>query len=225
MQATGRPLVVVLNNGAPLTTVWVQDHVPAILECLYLGQATGAALAQVLTGDVDPGGRLPFTVPRTIGQIPCYYNHTPIHGPINYFGSKGGPLYPFGFGLSYTTFQYSGARVEPAQITPDQTATVSVTVRNSGPRAGDEVAQLYIRQDYTSLKRPVEELKGFKRVTLQPGESKTVSFPIGFEQLKFWKDGKWVVEPGQIKVKFGASSQDIRAEAPLTLTAGAEAAP
>jgi beta-glucosidase len=225
MQATGRPLIVVLNNGAPLTTVWIQDHVPAIVECLYLGQATGSAIAQMLLGDVDPGGRLPFTVPRTIGQIPCYYNHTPIHGPINYFGSKGGPLYPFGYGLSYTTFKYSGLKVEPASIAPGQTATVSVTVENSGSRAGDEVAQLYLRQDYTSLKRPVEALKGFRRVTLRPGEAKTLTFPIGFDQLKFWKDGRWVAEPGEIKVILGASCDDIRASVPLQLTAGAEAAP
>ncbi len=218
MQATGKPVVVVLQNGAPLTIGWIQDHVPAIVEALYLGQSTGTAIAQVLFGEVNPGGRLPFTVPRTIGQVPCYYNHTPIHGPINYYGSKGGFLYPFGFGLSYTTFTYSDLTIEPAQITPDQIAKVTVTVQNTGQRAGDEVAQLYIRQDYTSLKRPVKALKAFKRVTLKPGEMRTLSFPIGFEQLKYWKDGKWAVESGNINIMVGSSCEDIRASKPVGLT-------
>jgi beta-glucosidase len=217
MQATGKPVVVVLQNGAPLTINWINDHVPAIVECLYLGQSTGTAIARVLFGEVNPGGRLPFTVPRTVGQVPCYYNHTPLHGPINYFQSKGGFLFPFGYGLSYTTFKYSDLTIEPARITPGQSATVSVTVENSGPRAGDEVVQLYIRQDFTSLKRPAKELKGFKRVTLKAGEKQTASFPIGFEHLKFWKGAKWVVEPGKINVMLGSSCEDIRANKTLEL--------
>jgi beta-glucosidase len=136
-------------------------------------------------------------------------------GPLNFYQSPFGPLYPFGFGLSYTSFEYSGLKIDPATISASQyagqKATVSVVIRNTGQRAGDEIVQLYTRQDYTSLKRPVKELKGFQRITLQPGESKTVTFTLGWEQLKFWKTGVgWVVEPGQVLMEIGASSTDIR---------------
>ena len=210
MQATGKPVIVVLENGAPLTINWINDNVPAILESWYLGQSAGTAVAEVLFGQVNPGGKLPVSFPRNLGQIPCYYNHPLFTGPIGYYQSPNAPLYPFGYGLSYTHFDYSDVKVEPAAITADQTATVTVTVRNSGQRAGDEVVQLYTRQDYTSLKRPIKELKGFQRISLQPGESKTVTFTLGREQLKFWKDKGWVVEPGRVLVEIGASSQDIR---------------
>jgi beta-glucosidase len=211
MHATGKPVVVVLNGGNVHSISWIQDHVPAIVQAFYLGQATGTALAQVLFGEVNPGGKMPLTTPRNVGQSPWYYNHPMLTGPINYYGSKGGPLYPFGHGLSYTTFKYSNLKVTGA-VSRDATATVSVTVENSGNRAGDEVVQLYLRQDYTSLTRPVKELKGFERVTLQPGEKRTVNFPVGFEQIKFWKDGGWVAEPGSIRVMLGSSSADIRQE-------------
>ena len=210
MQATGKPVVVVLENGAPLTISWINDHVPAIVESWYLGQAAGSAVAEVLFGKVNPGGRLSVTFPRNVGQIPCYYNHPVFTGPMGYYQSPNAPLYPFGFGLSYTTFDYSGLKIEPAVISPDQTATVSVSVRNTGARAGDEVVQLYIHQDFTSLKRPVKQLEGFQRVSLQPGETKTVRFTLSREQLRFWTNSGWTVEPGQIKVHVGASSQDIR---------------
>ncbi len=210
MQATGKPVVVVLENGAPLTINWINDHVPAIVESWYLGQSAGTAVAEVLFGKVNPGGRLSVTFPRNVGQIPCYYNHPVFTGPMGYYQSPNAPLYPFGFGLSYTAFDYSGLKIEPAVISPDQTATVSVIVKNTGARAGDEVVQLYIHQDYTSLKRPAKQLEGFRRVTLQPGETTTVSFTLSREQLKFWKDTGWVMEPGQINVQLGASSQDIR---------------
>jgi beta-glucosidase len=219
MQATGKPVVVVLENGAPLTINWINDHVPAIVESWYLGQSAGTAVAEVLFGQVDPGGKLSVSFPRNLGQIPCYYNHPMFTGPMGYYQSPNAPLYPFGYGLSYTRFEYSGLKIEPAVIYPNtadmdhlvpQTATVSVTVRNVGQRVGDEVVQLYTRQDYTSLKRPIKELKGFKRITLQPGEAKTVSFTLGWEELKFWKNGAWVVEPGQVIVELGSSSQDIR---------------
>jgi len=176
-------------------------------------------VAEVLFGQVNPGGKLSVSFPRNLGQIPCYYNHPLFTGPMGYYQSPNAPLYPFGYGLSYTRFEYSGLKVEPAAIYPNvadmnklvpQTATVSVTVRNVGQRAGDEVVQLYTRQDYTSLKRPIKELKGFKRITLQPGEAKTVTFNIGREQLKFWKNDGWVVEPGQVLMEIGASSLDIR---------------
>jgi beta-glucosidase len=210
MQATGKPVIVVLENGAPLTINWINDHVPAIVESWYGGQSAGTAVAEVLFGKVNPGGKLPVSFPRNLGQIPCYYNHPLFTGPVGYYQSPNAPLYPFGYGLSYTHFDYSDVQVGPATITPDQTATVTVTVRNGGERAGDEVVQLYTRQDYTSLKRPIKELKGFQRISLQPGEAKTVTFTLGREQLKFWKDNGWVVEPGRVLVEIGASSQDIR---------------
>ena len=210
MQATGKPVIVVLENGAPLTINWINDHVPAIVESWYGGQSAGTAVAEVLFGKVNPGGKLPVSFPRNLGQIPCYYNHPLFTGPVGYYQSPNLPLYAFGYGLSYTHFDYSDVQVGPATITPDQTATVTVTVRNGGERAGDEVVQLYTRQDYTSLKRPIKELKGFQRISLQPGEAKTVTFTLGREQLKFWKDNGWVVEPGRVLVEIGASSQDIR---------------
>ena len=215
MQATGKPVVVVLENGAPLTINWINDHVPAIVESWYLGQAAGTAVGEVLFGQVNPGGKLSVSFPRNLGQIPCYYNHPLTTGPLNFYQSPFGPLYPFGFGLSYTSFEYSGLKIDPATISASQyagqKATVSVVIRNTGQRAGDEIVQLYTRQDYTSLKRPVKELKGFQRITLQPGESKTVTFTLGWEQLKFWKTGVgWVVEPGQVLMEIGASSTDIR---------------
>jgi beta-glucosidase len=227
MQATGKPVVVVLENGAPLTINWIQEHVPAIVESWYLGQATGTAVAEVLSGQVNPGGRLSVSFPRNLGQIPAYYNHPVFTGPMGYYHSPFGPLYPFGFGLSYTRFDYANLRVEPSVLDlaargapPSRgrtTAKVSLTVRNSGERAGDEVVQLYIRQDYTSLKRPIQQLEGFRRITLRPGETRTVSFELGWDQLKFWKDGAWVVEPGRVAVQLGASSQNIRQRGELRL--------
>ena len=217
--ATGKPVVVVFQNGAPITEPWICDHIPAIVESWYLGQATGMALAQMLFGDVNPGGKMPVSVACSIGQIPCYYNHAAFHGPINYYGAKSGNLFCFGHGLSYTTFKYNGLKIEPVAIAPNQVATVTVAVSNTGARAGDEVVQLYCHQSYTSLKRPVKELKGFPRVTLAPGESKTVSFAMGFEQLKFWKDGKWITEAGDVDLMVGSSSDDIRQKGKLVLAA------
>jgi beta-glucosidase len=215
MEATGKPVVVVLENGAPLTIGWINENVPAVVETWYLGQAAGTAVAEVLFGKVNPGGRLSVSFPRNLGQIPCYYDHPVFTGPMGYYKSPNSPLYPFGYGLSYTKFDYSGLKITPssdhlsvgAAAVP---ATVTITVTNAGKRAGDEVVQLYIRQDYTSLKRPIKELKGFKRIALQAGEARTLSFRLGWEELKFWKNGAWAVEPGQVAVELGASSQDIR---------------
>ena len=211
MQATGKPVVVVVNGGNVHAIGWTQDHVQAIVQAFYLGQATGTALAQVLFGDVNPGGKMPLTTPRDVGQVPCYYNHPMLTGPVNYFGSKSGPLYPFGQGLSYTTFKYSDLKVIGI-ISSETPAQVRVTVENTGQRAGDEVVQLYIRQDYTSLTRPVKALAGFQRVALEPGEKRDVSLPVGFEQIKFWKDGGWVAESGNVRLRVGSSSADIRLE-------------
>lgn len=207
---TGKPVVVVLINGGPLTINWIKGNVPAILEAWYPGQAAGTAVAEALVGKINPGGKLPVTFPQNIGRVPCYYNHLPPGRKMNFYNSKAGDLFPFGFGLSYTKFTYGNVSVTPAAIGPGQTATVSVEVTNSGKRAGDEVVQLYIRDDISSLARPLKELKGFKRITLAPGEIKTVTFLVGFEQLKFWKDGQWIVEPGAFTLMIGSSSEDIR---------------
>ena len=211
MQATGKPVVVVVNGGNVHSIAWIQEHVPAIVQAFYLGQATGTALAQMLFGDVNPGGKMPLTTPRDVGQVPCYYNHPMLTGPVNYYGSKSGPLYPFGHGLSYTTFKYGDLKVN-GPISRETPAQVRVTVENTGRRAGDEVVQLYIRQDYTSVTRPIKTLIGFQRVSLNPGEKQTVIFPVGFEQIKFWKDGGWVAEPGNVRLMVGSSSADIRLE-------------
>jgi beta-glucosidase len=218
LQSTGKPVVVVLENGAPLSIVWIHDHIPAILESWYLGQDAGKAIAQALFGEINPGGKMPVSVPRNVGQVPCYYNHLPITGPVNFYGSTGGNLFSFGQGLSYTTFAYSNIQIQPSSIGPRDTAQVSVQVTNSGQRAGDEVVQLYINQKFTSVLRPVEELRGFQRVSLQPGESKTVTMSLGFEELKLWKDHGWVTEPGNVSVLIGGSSQDIKQAGVLELT-------
>jgi beta-glucosidase len=226
MQATGKPLVVVLNNGAPFALPWIHDHVPAVIESWYLGQSYGTALAQVLFGDVNPSGKLSVSFPVSLGQSPSYYNHPVLTGPILYDADKenfpfpfGQPnvAWPFGHGLSYTTFRYDKVSVSVPAIGKGDVAQVEVTVTNAGSRAGDEVVQMYLRQDYTSLKEPVEELKGFARVSLRPGETQTVRFPIGFEQVKFWKDGHWQMEPGDLNIMIGSSSRDIRLKQTLVL--------
>jgi beta-glucosidase len=226
MQATGKPLVVVLNNGAPFALPWIHDHVPAVIESWYLGQSYGTALAQVLFGDVNPSGKLSVSFPVSLGQSPSYYNHPVLTGPILYDPAKqdfpfpfgqSNVLWPFGHGLSYTTFRYDKVSLSAPSIKERDVAQVEVTVTNSGTRPGDEVVQMYLHQDYTSLKEPIEELKGFARVSLQPGETRTVRFPIGFEQVKFWKDGQWRVEPGELNIMIGSSSQDIRLKQTLVL--------
>jgi beta-glucosidase len=219
MQATGKPLIVVLNNGAPFALPWIHDHVQAVIESWYGGQSYGTALAQILFGDVDPSGRLDVSFPVSLGQSPSYYNHPVLTGPILYdpttdkfpypFG-KSNVLWPFGHGLSYTTFKYDNLSFSAKSITAKQVCQVSMTVTNTGSRKGDEVVQLYVHQDYTSLKRPVELLEGFKRITLNPGERQTVQFLIGFDQVKFWKAGRWQLEAGKLAVLIGSSSQDIR---------------
>ncbi len=215
MQATGKPVVVILNSGNVFSVKWIKENIPAVIQAFYLGQSTGTALAQVLFGEVVPGGRMPMSTPRNVGQSPWYYNHPPLTGPINYYGAdgdstrRGGPLWAFGHGLSYTTFRYGELEIS-GRIARDEVSTVRVSVENTGSRAGDEVVQLYIRQDLTSLTRPERELKGFHRIFLEPGEKKIVAFELGFEQVKFWKDDGWVTEPGSIRLMIGSSASDIR---------------
>src|SRR4029079_997524 len=169
--ATGTPTVVLVMNGRPLDLRWAAEHVPAILEIWYPGTSGGTAVANVLFGDVSPAGRLPFTWPRTVGQVPLVYNHTTSHDPSNqtprYWDIDGSPLYPFGFGLSYSTFEYGKVETDRATITADDTITVSVDVTNTGTRAADEVAQMYVRQLHGTASRPVRELKGFRRVSIE----------------------------------------------------------
>jgi beta-glucosidase len=226
MQATGKPLVVVLNNGAPFALPWMHDHVPAVIESWYLGQSYGTALAQVLFGDVNPSGKLSVSFPVSLGQSPSYYNHPVLTGPILYDPAKedfpypfGKPNveWPFGHGLSYTTFRYDTVSLSAPSIGKGDVAEVAVSITNTGARAGDEVVQMYVHQDYTSLKQPLETLKGFARVSLRPGESKTVRLLIGFDQVKFWKDGHWAMEPGELQIMIGSSSQDIRLRQTLLL--------
>jgi beta-glucosidase len=203
---TGVPTVVVLINGRPLSINYAATHVPAILESWYAGQEGGTALARVLFGDVNPGGKLPITFPRTVGQLPVFYNHKPSRNR-NYIFTSREPLFPFGHGLSYTSFKLEDLRVEPAEIAPNENAKVTVKVTNTGDREGDEVPQLYIHQRVSSVTRPVLELRGFQRVHLRPGESATVSFTLTPESLALWNEEmKRVVEPGMFDILVGTSS-------------------
>ena len=170
------PVVALLINGRPLSVNYVAEHVQALFEGWYLGQEGGTAFADALFGDVNPGGKLPITFPRSVGQLPAYYNHKPSV-ERGYLWAEKTPLFPFGFGLRYTTFAYHNLQVTPAKIMPEEQASVNVEVSNSGTRAGDEVVQLYIHDVLTErVTCPVKELKGFRRITLQAGESRTVEF-------------------------------------------------
>ncbi len=203
---TGTPTVVFLINGRPLSINYVAEHVPAILEGWYLGQEGGTAAAQVLFGDVNPGGKLSITFPRTVGEVPAYYYRKPS-ADIPYLFEKRGPLFPFGHGLSYTTFKFSNLKLSPAQIASEGETTVSVDVTNTGQRAGDEVAQLYLRDRVSSVTRPVKQLAGFQRIHLKPDETQTVRFKLTPAELGFYNaDMHWVVEPGTFDIMVGSSS-------------------
>jgi beta-glucosidase len=204
--ATGKPTVVMLINSGPLSINYIAENAPAILEGFYLGQETGTAVADVVFGDFNPSGKLAVSFPRSVGQLPIYYNQKPSARRGYLYTSKE-PLFPFGFGLSYTTFSYSNLSVSPARITPDGEAKVTATVTNIGKRAGEEVVQLYIRDVVSSVTRPIMELKDFKRVSLAPGESKTVEFTITPAKLQFYDMSmNRVVEPGWFDIMVGPSS-------------------
>jgi beta-glucosidase len=216
IKATGKPTVVVLVNGRPLTISWIAENVPAILEAWMGGTESGNAIADILFGDVNPGGKLPVTFPRNVGQVPIYYNHMNTGRPPDannrytskYLDAPWTPLFPFGYGLSYTHFKLANLRLSSQQIRPDQRITVSVDVENTGQRTGDEVVQLYLRDLAASVTRPVRELKGFQRITLKPGESKRVEFVLSSEQLGFYnRDNRFVVEPGAFRIFVGTSSE------------------
>jgi len=203
---TGKPVIVLLIHSAPLSINYIAENVPAILDGFYLGQETGTAVADVVFGDYNPAGKLAVSIPRSVGQLPIYYNHKPTARRGYLYTSKE-PLFPFGFGLSYTTFEYSDLKVSSTQIGPQGQAEVSVTVKNTGSRAGDEIIQLYLRDVVSSVTRPVLELKDFKRVPLAPGESKTISFTITPDKLAFWDvNMQRVVEPGAFEIMVGPNS-------------------
>jgi beta-glucosidase len=208
--ALGKPTVAFVFNGRPLSIRNVAEKVQGIIECWYLGQETGQAVAEVLFGDINPGGKLPITIPRSVGHVPAFYNYKPS-ARRGYLFDEVTPLFPFGYGLSYTQFSISPPRLEPATINRDASTRVYVDVTNTGSRAGDEVVQLYIRDRVSSVTRPVKELKGFERVTLQPGETRTVCFDIGPDHLAFWNvDMKFVVEPGEFDIFAGANSVELQ---------------
>ena len=216
--ATGKPVVAVLFNGRPLTINWLNEHIPAIVESWYSGEKGGLAIADVLLGNVNPSGKLAVTFPRSVGQIPFYYDHKPS-SKHNYIDSKSTPLYAFGHGLSYTSFKYSNLRVAPASISPEGIATVKVAIENTGKAEGTEVVQLYVRDEVSSVTTPVEALKGFQRVHLQPGEKKEVSFKLGTEALSLWnREMKQVVEPGKFRIMVGSASDDIRQQGTLVVS-------
>jgi len=205
----GRPVVVFLQHGRPNAINYISEYVPAILEGWYLGQEGGTAVADVLFGDYNPGGKLPISVPRTTGQLPVFYNHKPT-ARRGYIGSVTDPIYPFGWGLSYTTFKYANLSVTPDTIGTGGKTTVSVDVTNTGNVTGDEVVQLYIRDEVSSVTRPVKELKGFKRITLEPGETRTVNFSLSPEELSLLdRDMHRVVEPGAFRIMAGGNSVDL----------------
>lgn len=215
---TGKPVVLVLMNGRPLTIAWAAENVNAIVESWFLGIQSGNAIADVLFGDVNPSGKLPVTFPRSVGQIPVYYNHKSTGRPFvdsSKFTSKfldisNTPLYPFGYGLSYTSFTYSNLRASSPTITKNQEMKITVDVENTGKRAGDEVVQLYIQDEVASVTRPVQELKGFKRIRLRPGEKQSVEFVLTSEHLSFYNlEMKKLVEPGTFKVFVGGNSVDV----------------
>lgn len=205
--ATGKPVVVWLMNGRPLSVNYVAQNVPAIIEGWYMGQETGIAAANILFGDVNPSGKLTITIPKSVGQLPMYYNHKPSARFQNYISSDVLPLYAFGHGLSYTTFSYSNLKLSSEKIKTTSSTEVSVDVTNSGKVEGDEIVQLYIRDKVSSVTRPVKELKDFERITLKPGETKTVKFTVTPDKLSFWNvDMKQVVEPGEFEIIVGKSS-------------------
>jgi beta-glucosidase len=207
---TGKPTVVILFNGRPLCINWVAKKIPAIVESWFLGDAGGLAIADVLLGKVNPSGKLPMTFPRSVGQVPFYYNHKPTSRHV-YVDEDTSALYPFGHGLSYTTFQYSGLNINRKTSPLNGSVNVSISIKNTGKVEGTEVVQLYLRDVIASVTTPVKSLKGFKRISLKPGESGIVQFKIDNKELMLWnRKMKQVVEPGEFKVMIGSSSEDIR---------------
>lgn len=226
VQATGKPVILILINGRPLSVNWADKFVPAILEAWYPGSKGGMAVADILFGDYNPGGKLTVTFPKTVGQIPFNFPYKPASqidggknpGPDGNMSRINGALYPFGYGLSYTTFEYSDLEITPKVITPNQKATIRLKVTNTGKRAGDEVVQLYTRDILSSVTTYEKNLAGFERIHLKPGESKEIVFTLDRKHLELLNaDMKWTVEPGEFAIMAGASSEDIRLNGILTV--------
>ncbi|MNI26243.1 Periplasmic beta-glucosidase precursor [compost metagenome] len=219
---TGKPVVLVLFTGRPLALKWEEENIPAILNVWFPGSEAGSAIADVLFGDVNPSGKLSATFPQNVGQVPLYYAHKNTGRPLaegkwfekfrsNYLDVSNDPLYPFGFGLSYTTFNYSDIKLSSNTLTKGKSINASVTLSNTGKYDGQEVVQLYIRDLVGSITRPVKELKGFQKVSLKAGESKTITFTLTENDLKFYNsDLKFVAEPGDFKVFIGTNSRDVK---------------
>ncbi len=221
VMATGKPVVVLINAGRPLVFNYTADNVPAILYTWWLGTEAGNAIANVLFGDYNPSGKLPMTFPREVGQVPIYYNHFSTGRPAKdenstnyvsaYIDLKNSPKFPFGYGLSYTTFDYSGLKLSSTKIKSNETIKVSFQLKNTGKVAGEEVAQLYLKDKFGSVVRPVLELRDFQKVKLNAGETKTIEFTIDKEKLSFYNNKlEWVAEPGDFEVMIGTSSADIK---------------
>jgi beta-glucosidase len=213
--ATGKPMVAFVFGGRPLVIDNLCDKSAAVFQCWYLGQETGRAVADVLFGDISPGGKLPITIPRSVGHLPVYYNYKPS-ARRGYLYDDISPLFPFGYGLSYTSFELSEPQLTDETIGIDESTRVEINVTNTGDRPGDEVVQLYIRDEFSSVTRPVKELKGFQRIHLEPGETRTVTLDVTPDQLAFWNlEMKRVVEPGEFRIMVGPNSVDLKT---VTLT-------
>jgi beta-glucosidase len=207
---TGTPIILVLMNGSALAINWADEHIPAILEAWYPGQAGGTAVAEALFGLANPGGRLPVTFYRAVSDLPAFIDYSMENRTYRYF--TGQPLYPFGFGLSYTTFTYHNLQVTPREVKAGDPVSVQVEVENSGGLLGDEVVQLYLRDAEASLPVPLLQLQGLTRIRLAPGERQTVRFTLTAEQMSFVdEEGNWVLEPGEFTVWAGGRQPDLKA--------------
>jgi len=223
--AGSKPVVLVLADGRPAAIPALAAQIPAILEAWLPGEEGGPAVAEALFGQVNPGGKLPVTFPRSAGQIPIFYAHKPSAGRSypynNYTDESAKPLFPFGHGLSYTQFEYGELEIGPAQVGADGQVTIRLSVTNTGQREGDEVVQLYLHDLYATVTRPVKELKGFQRMTLAAGQKRAVTFVVSVAQLAFYdRQMQYVVEPGEVEVLVGSSSDDIRLSGRFEITGG-----
>ncbi len=219
VMAVNENVVLVLMNGRPLTIPWAAENVPSIVEAWHLGSEAGNAIADVLFGDYNPSGKLPISFPRHVGQVPIYYNHKNTGRPVapvsnmvfwsHYTDESNLPLYPFGYGLSYTNFEYGELSVSSPTMKMNESVDVSITLTNSGKVGGSEVVQFYIRDLVASVSRPVKELKGFEKIFLEAGESRQVTFSVDKETLKFYAKNSWVTEPGEFTLFVGGNSVDV----------------
>ena len=223
--AAGKPTIVILVQGKPFSIPWMKENIPAIIEAWYPGEMGGLSIAEILFGITDPSGKIPVSFPQSVGHLPCYYNHLPTDKGYyrkpgaygkpgrDYVFSSPDPLWAFGFGLSYTTFSFDKFKIENKKLTFNDEIKVNVDVTNTGKREGKEVVQLYIREEYCSVLRPIKELKAFKKVLLKAGETKTVEFNVKLKDCGYYNNkGNYLLEPGTFKVMVGDASDDIKYE-------------